>query len=69
MKSILSLIDTIQRNQFRGNYLKNKKLFSEIIFPVLKSILNFENFQKKDNPHSRCMKNEIKSILFLIETI
>ena len=30
------------------------KLFSQFFSAFLKSILNFEHFQKKDDPHSRC---------------
>ena len=28
---------------------------SQFFFGFLKSILNFEHFQKKDNPHSQCI--------------
>ena len=31
---------------------QKKKTFSEFFFAFLKSILNFEDFPKKDNPHS-----------------
>ena len=30
------------------------KIFSEFFSAFLKSTLNFEHFQKKDDPHSRC---------------
>ena len=43
MTSILVLIETIQRNHFRCNYLKDK--FS----------LSFEHFHKKDDPRSWCI--------------
>ena len=33
---------------------QKRKLFSQFFSPFLKSILNFEHFQKKDDPHSRC---------------
>ena len=33
---------------------QKRKLFSEFFSAFLKSILNFEHFQKKDHPHSRC---------------
>ena len=47
MTSILFLIETIQRNQFKSNYLKNEKLFLEFFlhFPNLHEILNI--FKKK----------------------
>ena len=31
------------------------KTFSELFSAFLKSTLNFEHFQKKDDPHSRCI--------------
>ena len=31
------------------------KIFSEFFCAFLKSTLNFEHFQKKDDPHSRCL--------------
>ena len=30
------------------------KTFSRLSFKILKPPLNFEHFQKKDDPHSRC---------------
>ena len=30
------------------------KTFSELLSEILKPTLNFEHFQKKDGPHSRC---------------
>ena len=30
------------------------KTFSQLFSEILKPTLNFENFQKKDDPHSRC---------------
>ena len=30
------------------------KTFSSLSFEILKPTLNFEHFQKKDDPHSRC---------------
>ena len=33
---------------------QKRKLFSQFFSAFLKSILNFEHFQKKDDPHSRC---------------
>ena len=33
---------------------QKRKLFSQFFSAFLKSILNFEHFQNKDDPHSRC---------------
>ena len=33
---------------------QKRKLFSEFFSAFLRSILNFEHFQNKDEPHSRC---------------
>ena len=52
MTSILFLIETIYRNQFGRNYLKNKKLFRNFFCAFSKSALNLKYFQKKDDPHS-----------------
>ena len=34
---------------------QKEKTFSRIFSSFLKSTLNFEHFQKKDDPHSRCV--------------
>ena len=34
---------------------QKQKTFSELLSRFLKSNLNFENFHKKDDPHSRCI--------------
>ena len=34
---------------------EKRKTFSEFFSAFLKSTLNFEHFQKKDDPHSRCI--------------
>ena len=34
---------------------EKKKTFFQIFSAFLKSKLNFEHFQKKDDPHSRCI--------------
>ena len=52
MASILFLIETISRNQFRCGYLENKKLFLIFFYAFLKSSLNFERLLKKDDPQS-----------------
>ena len=33
---------------------QKRKTFSQFFSAFLKPILNFEHFQKKDDPHSRC---------------
>ena len=32
-----------------------QKIFSQFLSAFLKSTLNFEHFQQKDDPHSRCI--------------
>ena len=34
---------------------EKRKTFSEFFSAFFKSTLNFEDFQKKDDPHSRCI--------------
>ena len=34
---------------------RKEKTFSQIFSSFLKSTLNFEHFQKKDDPHNRCI--------------
>ena len=34
---------------------QKQKIFSQFFAAFLKSTLNFEHFQKKDDPHSRCI--------------
>ena len=50
-KSILLLIETILRYQFRCNYLRNKKIFLSFLLHLwnLQSVLNI--LKKKDDPH------------------
>ena len=36
-------------------FSQKRKTFSEIFLAFLKFILNFEPFQKKDDPHSPCI--------------
>ena len=55
MTSILLLIETIYCNIFRCNYQINKKEFRSFLFFFFafpKFRLNFEQFKKKDDPHS-----------------
>ena len=47
MTSILFLVETIQRKQFRCIYRKNEKLFLEFCVHFVKSASNFEHSQKK----------------------
>ena len=55
MASILFLIEAIYRNEFRCNYLENKKHFLRFFFGFLKPSLNFQDFLKKDDPHCWCI--------------
>ena len=55
MTSIFFLIETIQCNHYRGNYLKNKESLSKIFSEQLKSSLNSEHFKRKDGPHTWCI--------------
>ena len=41
---------------------QKEKTFSQFVVAFLKSILNFEHFQKKDDPHSRCISQIIVSV-------
>ena len=34
---------------------QKQNIFSEVLSPFLKSMLNFEHFQQKYDPHSRCI--------------
>ena len=34
---------------------QKQKTFSQLFSEILKPTLNFEHFQKKDDPHSRCI--------------
>ena len=47
MTSILFLVETIQRKQFRCIYRKNEKLFIEFCVHFVESASNFEHFQKQ----------------------
>ena len=47
MASILFLIETNQRNQFRCKYPRKVKTFSEFSSAFFKSSFNFEHFQRK----------------------
>ena len=55
MTSILFLVEANERNQFRYYYPNKEKTFSEFFFSFLKSQLNFQHFQRKGDPSSRCI--------------
>ena len=55
MKSIFFFIGRIQGHQFRCNYLRSKNLFLSFFVSFLKSRLNFEHFDRKDDPHTFCI--------------
>ena len=55
MTSILFLTERIYRNQFKCSYLRNKALFLHFFAPFLKSISNYERFEKKDDRHRLCI--------------
>ena len=40
---------------------QKEKKFSAVYFCIWKSTLKFEHFQKKDNPHSRCISEITES--------
>ena len=45
-------MEIISDGQFRCNYLRNKKHFSEFASAFLKSILKFQDVQKNNDPPS-----------------
>ena len=38
---------------------RKKNIFSEFFLPFFESALNYEHFQKKDDPHSLCISEII----------
>ena len=54
MTSILFLVETIQRKQFRCIYRKNKKLFLNF-FVHFSNINQILNIFKNNDPHSLCI--------------
>ena len=54
MTSHIFLKETIWRNQFRSNNLKNKEFFW-IFFGIFEIYTKFETFVKKDDPDSWCI--------------
>ena len=55
MISILFVIVKCHSKQFKSNYLRNKKSFSNFFAPFLKTTSNFEQFETKDDPYSLCI--------------
>ena len=55
MTSIPLIAKTSECKNFRCIYLKKKNNFSQFFSPFFESALNFEHFQKKDDPHSLCI--------------
>ena len=68
MTNIPFLIQIISDSQFTWNYLRDKETFFQFVAAFSKSILKFEHFRKKDDPHSLCIseitdpKNVVKQI-------
>ena len=59
MTRIPLIVKTSECKNFRCIYLKKKKYFSQFISPFSEFALNFEHFQKKDDPHSLCISEII----------
>ena len=55
MTRIPLIVKTSECKNFRCIYLKKENNFSEIFSPFFEYALNFEHFQKKDDPHSFCI--------------
>ena len=55
MTSIPLKAKTSECKNFRCIYLKNKTIFLIFFLVFSESALNFEHFQKKDDPHSLCI--------------
>ena len=56
MKSILFLLETIERYQFRCNYVR-KKTFPQFLAPFFKCTLNFRYFEIKNDAHIFCISD------------
>ena len=57
-----SLLNTDNLSQPPQMQLSQKqKIYSEFVFAFLKSILKFEHFQKKHDPHSSCVSEIMDS--------
>ena len=41
--------------KFQRHFPQKEKTFSQFFSPFFESALNFEHFQKKDDPHSLCI--------------
>ena len=55
MTRIPLIVKTSECKQFRCICLKKPKIFSELFCASFEFVLNFEHFQKKDDPHSLCI--------------
>ena len=55
MTRIPLIVKTSECKNFRCIYLKKKTFFLNFYSPFFESALNFEHFQKKDDPHSLCI--------------
>ena len=55
MTRIPLIVKTSERKKFQMDLSQKKKYFSQFISPFFESALNFEHFQKKDDPHSLCI--------------
>ena len=55
MTSILFITKPVYCNIFICNYLRKEKYFLNFLFTISKFRLNFEHFQKKDDPLSSCI--------------
>ena len=51
--SLLNRVNLTQQIQILLS--QKQKTFSQFLYSFFKSTLNFEHFQKKDHPHSRCI--------------
>ena len=60
MPSTLFLVETIEYNQFRCIYLKNKNFFVNY-FKHFQIYIKFWKFKKKDDLHSLCVSEITES--------
>ena len=59
--TILVLMERTYRYQIQPTYLKNRKIFGAFFFAFLESELNFQCFQKKNEPHRSSISEVIDS--------
>ena len=55
MTNIFFLMVRVYRNQFKCDYLRNRKTFPDFFAQFKKYSSNFEYFETKDDPHSICI--------------